>query len=72
MTARELEVVTYSVADAVAVFGISRATLYRLRKAGRIKMHRLGGRTLIFKHEMIEAIRGIASDANRSSPSHSR
>ncbi len=38
---------SYTLNDAVAVSGLSRATLYRHGKAGRLRLVKVGGRTLV-------------------------
>jgi len=39
--------ITYTVSDAVAVSGLSRATLYRIAAAGRLRLVKVGSRTLV-------------------------
>ena len=38
---------TYTLADAARISGLSRATLYRHEKAGRLRLVKVGGRTLV-------------------------
>jgi excisionase family DNA binding protein len=37
----------YTLSDATAACGLSRSTLYRHAKAGRLRLVRVGGRTLV-------------------------
>ena len=39
--------ITHSLDDAARITGLSRSTLYRHRNAGRLRMVRVGGRTLV-------------------------
>lgn len=41
------EPLTYTLAAAAAVSGLSRSTLYRHAAAGRLRLVRVGGRTLV-------------------------
>lgn len=45
----------YTIREAVAATGLSRATLYRLANAGEIALAKIGGRTLI-RRAHIEAM----------------
>jgi excisionase family DNA binding protein len=39
--------ITHTINDAAHITGLSRSTLYRHEKAGRLRMVRVGGRTLV-------------------------
>ncbi len=41
-----------SVSDAARALGVSTGTLYRLRKAGKLRAVKLGGRTLVLESEI--------------------
>ncbi|HEY8126119.1 MAG TPA: helix-turn-helix domain-containing protein [Methylocystis sp.] len=41
-----------SVSDAARALGVSTGTLYRLRKAGKLRVTKLGGRTLVLESEI--------------------
>lgn len=47
----------YSIKEASAVSGLSRTTLYELRKSGLLSMVKVGNRTLI-RHDALDAILG--------------
>jgi excisionase family DNA binding protein len=42
----------WSFPDAARALGVSTGTLYRLRKAGRLRVTKLGGRTLVLESEI--------------------
>jgi excisionase family DNA binding protein len=47
----------WSVPDAARALGVSTGTLYRLRKAGRLRVTKLGGRTLVLESEIDRVLR---------------
>jgi excisionase family DNA binding protein len=44
---RDVVPLAYTLGDATNVSGLSRSTLYRHAKAGRLRLVRVGGRTLV-------------------------
>ena len=58
---------TYSIREAVAALGISRATLYRLFKRGEIQTFKLGAKTLMLRTslEAFVARAAAAGDGRR-------
>lgn len=44
--------IAYRIPDAVRVSGLSRSTLYELAAAGRLRLSKVGGRTLVPRHEL--------------------
>jgi hypothetical protein len=56
--ARDFERLTYTLADAAAASSLSIATLRRHAKAGRLALHRVGGRTLV-SSKSLRALLGV-------------
>lgn len=55
---------SYSVKDACAALGVSRTTLYKLVRSGRIKPVKLGLRRVIFSHdELLRFLNGGRKNA---------
>ncbi|MDJ0391360.1 helix-turn-helix domain-containing protein [Roseomonas sp. E05] len=54
------EPITYTVNDAAAVSGLSRATLYRLAADGRLRLVKVGSRTLV-DATSLRALLGVAA-----------
>jgi excisionase family DNA binding protein len=50
---------SYSVADAVKLSGVGRTALYEEIKAGRLKAHKLGRRTLILADDLQHWLAGL-------------
>ena len=48
----------YTLNDATATSGLSRSTLYRHAKAGRLRLARVGGRTLVIGESLRALIEG--------------
>ncbi len=46
------DVISVGVADAQRISGLSKTTLYRLHRDGRLRMFRLGGKTLVDAREL--------------------
>lgn len=46
------EVIAFRIPDAVKASGLSRSTLYELAAAGKLKLSRIGGRTLVPRAEI--------------------
>ena len=56
------EVIALRIPDAVKASGLSRSTIYELAAAGRLKLCRIGGRTLVPRAELQRLIdEGTAS-----------
>jgi hypothetical protein len=53
---------TYTFNDATAVSGLSRSTLYRHAQAGRLRLLKVGGRTLVCAASL-RALLGVADPA---------
>ena len=51
--------ITVRIADAVRMFGLSRATLYRLAVAGRIRLVKVGRRSLLDVASMQRHLAGL-------------
>lgn len=51
------------VADAAKRLGVSKGLLYKLHKAGKVKLVKLAGRTLITRAEQARLLAGAADDA---------
>ena len=47
-----------SVADAAKFSGLSKTVLYRLRDEGRLSHHKVGGKVLIERAELVALVRG--------------
>jgi excisionase family DNA binding protein len=52
--------ITHTLNDAALITGLSRSTLYRHEKAGRLRMVRVGGRTLV-DAASLRALVGVAA-----------
>jgi excisionase family DNA binding protein len=50
---------SYSVADVVKLSGVGRTVLYEEIKAGRLKAHKLGRRTLILTDDLQHWLAGL-------------
>jgi excisionase family DNA binding protein len=48
----------YRIKDAVRASGLSKSTLYELAAAGKLKLARVGGRTLVPRAELMRLIEG--------------
>jgi excisionase family DNA binding protein len=46
------EVIAFRIPDAVKASGLSRSTIYELAAAGKLKLSRIGGRTLVPRAEL--------------------
>lgn len=46
------EIIAYRIPDAVRASGLSRSTLYELAAAKKLKLSKIGGRTLIARAEL--------------------
>lgn len=49
-----MEQIAYTINDTAHLIGVSRATLYRMLKAGSIKAKKIRGRTIILKSDIDE------------------
>jgi excisionase family DNA binding protein len=59
---------SYSVREATAALGISRATLYRLMERGEIRSFKIGTRTLMMRGELEAFLGRHAGPAAEGSP----
>lgn len=48
--------IAYRIPDAVRVSGLSRSTIYELAAAGRLKLSKVGGRTLVPRDQLEQLI----------------
>ena len=46
------DVIAFRISDAVKASGLSRSTIYELAAAGKLKLSRVGGRTLVPRAEL--------------------
>jgi excisionase family DNA binding protein len=46
------EVIAFRIPDAVKASGLSRSTIYELAASGKLKLSRIGGRTLVPRAEL--------------------
>jgi excisionase family DNA binding protein len=57
----------YSVDEAARLFSLSRSKLYELKKAGLLRFHKIGRRTLIFHADLMAL---VGSDGGRVGETH--
>lgn len=53
---QDLEKLSYSIAEAEAATGLSRAFLYRLMQAGKLRYSKIGARRIIPRSALVELV----------------
>lgn len=61
-----LEKLAYRIPEAVAATGISRSGIYELIKSGRLRVRKVGARTLIERAELERMVRELPPARSRS------